>query len=181
MANVNWILLFRDITIFSRNPFEFTIWLANSLWIHYLIRKFSSNPLSILGIHFKITILFANSLRVPYIFREYTTNSLLFSKIHFQFTIYFANLHWIPLLCEYTLNLLSFSRIRIDSTTFLSNPLSIHNLFREFTMKIHYLHIQTTMVDLVVQLIEFAYIRPLNMVLILMRVFIVGFTGWLVS
>ena len=31
-----------------------------------------------------------------------------------------------------------------------------------------------------VHYIEFANIRPLNMVLILMRVFIVGFTGWLV-
>jgi len=35
------------------------------------------------------------------------------------------------------------------------------------------------MVDLVVHHIKFAYIRPQNMVLIFMRVFIVGFTGWL--
>ena len=36
------------------------------------------------------------------------------------------------------------------------------------------------MVDLVVHHIKFAYIRAQNMVLILTRVFIVGFTGWLV-
>ena len=36
------------------------------------------------------------------------------------------------------------------------------------------------MVDLVVHNIKFAFIRAQNMVLILTRVLIVGFTGWLV-
>ena len=38
--------------------------------------------------------------------------------------------------------------------------------------------VRKTMVDLVVHHIEFAHIQPPNMVLILMRVFKVGFTGW---
>ena len=39
--------------------------------------------------------------------------------------------------------------------------------------------VRKTMVDLVVDHIEFALIRPLNMVFILMGVFKVDFTGWL--
>ena len=46
----------------------------------------------------------------------------------------------------------------------------------EFGVKNHL--VKKTMVDLVVHHIEFAHIQPLNMVLILMGVFKVDFTGW---
>ena len=41
--------------------------------------------------------------------------------------------------------------------------------------------VRKTMIDLVVHHIEFAHILPMNMVFILMDVFKVGATGWLVS
>ena len=91
----------------SRFHFEFTIFFANSLLIHFLhrestwssclFREFNSNSLLFSRIHFQPTsisrinfwfpIFFANSLSIYYLFREFTANSQLVSRFHFEFTM----------------------------------------------------------------------------------------------
>ena len=109
---------------FERIHYRFTIYLANLLWIHYLLREFTGDSL---------------------IDREFTLNLLSFSWIQYVPIICFANLLWIhyllreftrdPFICRVlTLNLLFLSRIHSQFIIFVANPLSIHYLFREFSM-----------------------------------------------
>ena len=87
---------------------------ANSVSIHHLWRKFTTNSLFISRIQIHFAIFFANSVSIRYRWRELTTNSLFFSRIHSQFTIYCPNFLRIYYLFRvFTINSLSISRIHI--------------------------------------------------------------------
>ena len=121
---------------YSQSPlrihFEFTIFFANSLWIHFF-RELTFNSLSIPRIHWKFslnsiryefTICFANSLLIHFLFRELTFNSLSIYHDSWYFLIKLL-IHF-----EFTSNLLSSSRIHYQFTIFLADSLWIHYLFR---------------------------------------------------
>ena len=101
----------------SRFHYAYTMFSAISLWIHYLVSKFSIKTLSCLRIDFLFREFSINSLPVSRFFFEFTfffANSLSFPRIYFlfrKFTIYFGNPLWITLwihfemhyfLCELT-------------------------------------------------------------------------------
>ena len=95
---------------FSHNPYEFTIFLANLLWIHCLPREFS-----------KKSIDFLNSLWFQFVFRIHT-NLLSIEWILYELNLYFVNFLWIShLFLEFTMNLLYFSRIHSEFTLFFAN------------------------------------------------------------
>ena len=71
---------------FSRLYFEFIIFFANILWIHYLLREFTIYFAKILWIHFlfcEYTLnpwsFFKTSLWIHYLFREFRVKSLFFA------------------------------------------------------------------------------------------------------
>ena len=127
-------------SIFSRNNYEFTVYFANSLWIHAfsftLFRYYEKtmDTLLISQIHFKFTILYPKSLWLHYLRPEINLNSLsaspnnlkssLFRRNHYDFTTFLEN-HYKPAICfriflwihylfrDFTLNSLSFSRIHL--------------------------------------------------------------------
>ena len=68
----------------SRKHFEFTICFAKTLWIHYLFREFTINPL-----FFRVF-----TLTLPSVSRIYYQLTINFAKNH-DFTIYSANSPWI--------------------------------------------------------------------------------------
>ena len=88
----------------SRIDPEFTIFFANSLWIHYLFRKFTRDPwifrvltlnfLFLSRIHYEFFIFFANSLSIHYLFGKFTMDQLLFWWTYFEFTTSLANSLW---------------------------------------------------------------------------------------
>ena len=77
-----------------------SIYIAKLLWIHYLFREFTRDPLIfriftlnllfLSRIHSRFIIFLANSLSIHYLFREFSMDPLIFSRIHFEFTISFA-------------------------------------------------------------------------------------------
>ena len=150
-------------TIHFWNYYEFIIFFANSLWIHY--------SLFVLQIDFESTIFYILFIsRIHYNFTIFLSNELSFSRIHYEFTIYFVNSLWMlfwyriftfhPLFFlenslwvhwllrdiiikalsfrEYTIYSLSFSRNHYTSTIFFANLLWIHNLFLKSCFRIHY-------------------------------------------
>ena len=90
----------------SPNHYEFTICFANYLWIFYLLRDFSLNPLSFSRIRY---LLRGFTLNLFY-FRGVSINSLSFSWIHIlfrEFTIFFVFSLWIHYLFrDFTMNTL---------------------------------------------------------------------------
>ena len=149
-----------------------TICIANLLWIHYIFREFTWFQISVSRIHFQFNIFFANKIPILYLSRKLITNLLrFFFANRLEFTIFYANSHRIHfyfrkftfnslfslrilyLFREFILNSLLFSWIRFKFTIFFANSLWIFYLFSGF--KYH---------------IEFASIRPVNMILILTRV-----------
>ena len=130
---------------FSRLYFEFIIFFAKILWIHFLFCEYTLNPWSF----------FKTSLWIHYLFREFRMKSLFFAKIYFEFMIFhyefiivFANSLWIQyLFSEFTLNSLFFSRIDFESIIFsrlyydfiifFANPLWRGSPCRLWTIKIH--------------------------------------------
>ena len=110
--------LFHVFTIYFPTLHQFTIFLANSPWFHYLFREFTMNLLSFSRIYYGSTIFFVNSLsflriyigltiflRIPY-----TMNSLFF----------FANQLWIDFV---------FKEFTIDNAYIQMNSLSISRIF----------------------------------------------------
>ena len=119
--------------------------------------------------HIEFTICCANSLLIHYLYPKFKLNSLSFSWILFEFIFCFENSLSIQYRYrEFTLNSQSPWRIHCRFTICSANSL------RKFT-------IRKTMINLVRQHIEFAHIRPLIMVLILMDVFKVWLTARLNS
>ena len=97
-----WIhYLFREFTL---NP----LFPANSLWIHYLLCEFTMNSKSFSRLYFKFIILIENTLWTSYFLPAFTMNSLSFSGIYYEFTICFANFNEFTLFLELPMNLLFF-------------------------------------------------------------------------
>ena len=61
---------------FSLNPYKYTFFLPNSLWIHYLFTEFTMGPIFTMD---------------PLSFCEFSINSLHFSRTYIKFTIINAN------------------------------------------------------------------------------------------
>ena len=100
---------------FSRIHFELTIYFANSLSLHSLLREFISDSLS--------------GSRIRYLFRAFTiffADQLSISRIHFHFTMNSL------LLCDFTSNSLYFSRIHFQFNMFFRDVTSNSLYFREF-------------------------------------------------
>ena len=140
---------FRDITInlisISRIHYEyfirfgnslwFTIYITNSLWIHYLFREFTLNTLSFSRIYY----LFLESAWINYLYRELTMNSLSVSRIHYTSTVFFREVSFNSpstsiSYCEFTINPLLILQIHNEFTICFEILLFINNLFREFTI-----------------------------------------------
>ena len=100
--------------------YEFTIYFANILWIHYIFREFTI-------IHFRI----ANLLWKYFVFRVYTKNSLSISQIHHEFILFYTNPLWIQF---------RFS----EFTIFMANSLWIYLVFRD-SQWIYHLHRKFTL------------------------------------
>ena len=82
-ANTPWI------HFIPQNHYEFTISFAISLWIHYLFREFTLNPLFFCGTtmyslwnHYETTM---KSLLINHLLYDFTRNSSSFSPIHYWF------------------------------------------------------------------------------------------------
>ena len=116
---------------------EFTVCLANSLWIHYLLRNFSLislffpeftfNSISASRFEYEFTISFANSpgyhfftrnhqLMNSLCFCEINMKSLSTSRFHYKFIVCFENLHWIQFFRQITMNSLSASQPPFEFT-----------------------------------------------------------------
>ena len=115
-----------DSPFFSRIYHKFIIFFAKSLW---MLSEITVNSLSFSRIYSEFTV-FGNSLPfsrnriwIPFCFREFIMNSFSVSRIRYEFTFFYANTVWIRFL------LLVF-------TIHLANISWIHNLFREFPMKL---------------------------------------------
>ena len=115
---------------FSLNPYEYTFFLPNSLWIHYLFTEFTMGPIFTMD---------------PLSFCEFSINSLYFSRTYIKFTIINANQLWIHYLfgefiknfyfkSEFTINSLSIPVMYYRSVIFNANSLSICYLFYETTI-----------------------------------------------
>ena len=111
-ANSPWI------HYFLWNRFEFTILITLSLWLHNLSRDFSMNslsvtlnPLSISRFDYGSTIYFGNLLWIHYLFRAFPMNSQSSLQFYYEFTIFFAKSLWIHYqFLKSTFNTLSISR-----------------------------------------------------------------------
>ena len=107
---------FIDPLSFTRIYYEFNIFRANLLWIHYLCSESSMTVLSFSRNHFELiiytiysTMHFAILLWTYFLARDFTMKSLFF----------FANSVWNNYLsCEYTMNSLSLSRNYSESIIF---------------------------------------------------------------
>ena len=103
-------LSFRYITLNSLLFREFTIFLANLLWIQCLVHKFT-----IFYAYHKFIIYFANSKWIHYLFCEFTiyfATQLWFYFLFDEYAIYFAKIKWLHYLSRYnTMNSLSVRRI----------------------------------------------------------------------
>ena len=102
--------------------FEFTIFFANKLCIHYLFREFTVNFLCDSQIHYESINCFANSQWVQFL------------RINFEFTIYYANSLWFHSLTrEFAMNRYLFwnSLFVFEFPTCFTNSLWIHIPFRE--------------------------------------------------
>ena len=92
--------------------FAYTICFANFLWIHYLLRGLTSNPLFFSWYQYACSIFFAIALAIHHIFRkdnlfrEFSMDLLSPSRLLFELILFFR-IHY--LFCEFTLNPRSFS------------------------------------------------------------------------
>ena len=106
---------------------------ANLLWIHYLLREFTRDPLIccvmtlnllfLSRIHCQFIIFVANPLSIHYLFREFSMDPLIFSRIHFEFTISIAYTRWIHYLIR------QFATLSVSRSIhyfFFANSLFIH-------------------------------------------------------
>ena len=147
-----------DSFFYSRIHFEFTICDANLLEtcslsreftiVHYLLRKFTMNWLSLSRSHYESIIVFPSiiaSLWIRYLFVEFDIDSLSVTRIHYgsisftrthnEFTIKYSNSVWVRYLFrEIPINSLSSSWIGFDFTIKFANSLWILYQLREFTI-----------------------------------------------
>ena len=91
-ANSLWILyLFRKSTMnsfsFSLIHYENTIFFSNSLWIQFRFRKFTIFLANSLWIH----LVFRDSQWIRHLFRKFTMDSLSFSRIKYESICCFVN------------------------------------------------------------------------------------------
>jgi hypothetical protein len=142
--------------------YEFLIFFANLLSIHYPIGNFTTDQLFFSRTYFEFTISFAYSLWILYLFREFTINSLSHWQIHYGSIIFFANFEftisfgyslWILYLFrEFTINSLSQWQIHFGSIIFFAN-LRDSLFVREFTLyllslsRIYYGSINFSLID----------------------------------
>ena len=118
---------------FSCFYYGVTIFLAESLWIHFTFSDFTRESPSIAQIPYKLTRYFGIILCIHFLFRNHYVFTTCFAN--WLFTSVFANSLWIyHRFREITKDLLSYLRIHYEFTIFFSNSLSIHYLFREFTI-----------------------------------------------
>ena len=96
---------------------KFTIFLANSPWIHYLFCE--------------LTIYFATQLWFYFPYHEFT---IFFPEIQWIYYLYCCYTENSLSHCEFTINLLSFSWIHYKLTVFIANLRRIPIMFLEFTM-----------------------------------------------
>ena len=149
-STIHFAILLRIYLSYSRNQYEDTIVFAKSIWIHYLLRSFTMNSLTVSRIdlestsfrqitmnslsssrfHFTHTIRFANCQRIHFLFRDLTLNSLSYPRNHYVNTF---SLWFNYLLLDLSLNSLSVPRIQLKSTFFVI-LLWIHQIFRLFTL-----------------------------------------------
>ena len=109
-----------ELKVYSQNSlnvswvnYEFTIYFANSLWIHS----------------------FFNSLEIEFRFWEFAIYVAKIPWVHYEFTCCFPNILWIHYLFRgFTMNFLGISRICFEFTINFPNSLWIYYLFREFTI-----------------------------------------------
>ena len=106
---------------FLRINYEFFIFCANPLRIHYLWTR----------ILYGTIIAFTNSLLIHYLLCEFTLNALSFSYLNHKVTIFFANSWFIIVSREFTIN----------SPSFFANPLWVHHFLREFSLNSSFLWI----------------------------------------
>ena len=111
------------------NSFRPQYFHADSIWIRYLLREFTSNSLFVSRIHFQFT----NYLAMHYLFRKSLLIHYFFSRIYIEFTIYFAISLWVHyFFCESTLNSESALRIHYQFTFVFVNSFRTDYLCREF-------------------------------------------------
>ena len=123
---------------FSQIYYGFTIFLANSIWIYYLVFEFTICS----RINHKFTSCLENSVWINYLFRAVTMNSYGLSRIYYEAIVFFANSLWMYYVFrELTIISLSDSRIYYPFLEFTKNSLSVSvihyrfDIFFENTMR----------------------------------------------
>ena len=141
---------------------EFTIFLANSQWIHYVlsIKLWCSIYFAFcLWIHYQfrldltinalfIRVITMDSLgitRYEFVFTngsaEFTMNLLSFSRIHNKNTIFFANWLWLQYFFRWStmyFQFFSLTNYGLTNIIAFANSLWFHSLFHKFTINSQY-------------------------------------------
>ena len=126
--------------IVFRNHYEFTIYFANSLWIHSLSVSriylestiFFDTTMNSLWNYYEITM---KSIWIHYLFRYFTRNSSFFSRIHYIFREFPINLRSAsPFFYEFTICFANSPWIHYEFTIFFAMSLGNHQRSRKFIM-----------------------------------------------
>ena len=117
----------------GRINFQFTIFIANSLSIYYILHELTFNSQSFARVHFKSTIFCANSIWIHYLSHELRINSLSSREFNFNL-LFWARIYYVlTIVFAINFEFSIFGAFHFKSTVILSNNFSIHFLFREFT------------------------------------------------
>ena len=164
MKSISFLRLNCELTFCSRNslPFtlmrneftilqifyEFTIFRANSSWIHWIYDAYTINFAKKLLNQFRFCEFTVYCAEIPWmnnLSRENTLNSRDVSRIRYEYTIYFTiSLKIHSMFREYTINSVFISQVHFEFTVesqihceFPNNFANLLNLYLSFSQKYH--------------------------------------------